>query len=794
MRFKELMKNNGYGYVKRLSEIGGVSFNMGRTDKGNLKTPHYAINKCIEMFEDISIVRTGIEQLAGFIFPNKNIKISSSDPKTVKFLENWYSLRSGAPEEIRNILQTNLICGNAPMEKRWIKAKNKDGTMSNVFDNFFSFNNMSLVYVNMEDMEGDSAYIIQLPVGTKSFYFMGEVHTPAFYKVTYMQQYQFVFKQIYGISIPHWKFALYKTGWSRDNIYGSSPLASAIDDGNIMNNIKSSWDTISKTRQIDRKILTPDVKDMNSVNIDQDKLDALGEELENSDKSFSLLSIPLKLVSNDIEVSGKYDLMEGVYDLLRRNLQTALLPNVLTPWSDTATTQGSEVSMPPFMSRLVAKQNEFIHWLNENVIGELRKHYTWLAEDATHVFDKPKIMGDEYYIRLVGDLISTQIMTSEQGKKYLLDIGVLDADIFELDKKTSSGFYKYGDGLDKDEKESLKKNLTEKVSDGFASFRSQLNIRHAKKPFSTSGWEEVYYKELGGHEIRLVQDSANKIWLLFDGLNFIEAYEDDVVSKKGAKTLFDEYVEVVRKSFEEFDNEETKEDVLIDELETEVQKEIEERLAKLFKNIGKNEVKKEGFLSANFLKKFDDVFSGFNAKINSIVSKTLGKVGVSIIEEDETLAGKPEQKTINMLKDKNKLLTDSLKSQVKTTSDKMLADIKTNLATGIAAGKDVKDIKSETEKQFNYENGVGWKFTRSIFTGSRSAAGLLRLKKYQQMGFEKFIWITREDSRVRPEHAKRNKKVYLIKDALEGRMPYPGGSTNFNKHPNFNCRCMARPF
>ncbi len=793
MRFKELFENKGYGSVKRLSEIGGVSFNMGRTDKNELKTPHYAINKCIEMFEDITIVRTGIEQLAGFIFPNKNIKISSSDPKTVKFLENWYSLRQNSPEEIRNILQTNLICGNAPMEKRWTKTKNADGTLSNIFDNFFSFNNMSLVYVNMEDMEGDSAYIIQLPVGTKSFYFMGEVRTPAFFRVTYMQQYQFVFKQVYGISIPHWKFTLYKTGWSRDNIYGSSALSSGIDDANIMYNIKSSWDTISKTRQIDRKILTPDVKDMNSINIDQDRLDALGEELENSDKSFSILSVPLKLVSNDIEVAGKYDLMEGVYDLIRRNLQTALLPNALTPWSDSATTQGSEVSMPPFMSRLVAKQNEFIHFLNINVIGELRKHYTWLAEDATHVFDKPKIMGDEYYINIVNSLIGSNIMNPEQGKKYLLDIGVLDEDIFLEEKKTSSGFYKYGDGLE-DSEESLKKKLTENVSDTFRSFQTQLNNRYKNKPFSTSGWQEVYFKEIGGRELRLVQDVNNQIWLLFDGLNFVESYEDDVVSKKGAKVIFEDYVDIVQKSFDLFDNEETQEDLLVSELEAEVKKEIEVRLAKLFKDIGKNEVKKEGFLSMNFLKKFDDIFTGFNTRIGSIVSDKMKKLGLSISNDDELTIGKPDDKVISMLKDKNELLTNSLKTQVKTTADKMLADIKTNISTGIAAGKDIKDIKAETEKQFNYEDGVGWKFTRSIFTGSRNAAGLLRLKKYQQMGFEKFMWISREDSKVRPDHVKRNKKVYLIQDALDGKMPYPGGSVNFDKYPNFNCRCISRGY
>ena len=600
MRFSEIMGVSGIKRVDRLSNIGGVNFNVGSTDKNESRTPHYEISQCLEIFETNSLVNSGISQLVGFIFPNKDIKIASKDKKTVEFLEKWYELRKHASEEVRNLLTTNIICGNAPMEKRYIKKKLKDGNEIHALDNFFSFNNMSIVYVNVEDMQGDEAYIVELPVGTKSFMFMGEIKTPQFFRVTYMQNYQFVFKQVYGIPIPKWKFTIYKSGWSRDNIYGRSMLASAIDDANVMKNIKSSWDTISKTRQIDHKILTPDVSDVNSLNIDPDRLEEIGEQLEQADKSYSLLSIPLKLVQQDIQTSGRYDLMENVYDLVRRNIQTSLLPNALTPWSDTATTQGTESAMPSFESRIIAKQNEFIAFLNGEIIDELRKTYPFIANDATHVFDKPKILSDDYYVRQIENLIRAEILTVEQGRKYIISMGILDEDLLNDAPSVSDGLYKRGSGVDDfDNINEPNEIISETVTSSFTSFRRRLNDRYKNKPFSTEGWKEVKFEEIGGHEVRLI-DSGKGDWLIFDGLNLIEQLEQESLDGKQINQIFKAYIEKIKEGFELVLDQETEEDKIIADLEKQIKKEIDSRLQILFKQIPKNTVKKEGFLSPNF--------------------------------------------------------------------------------------------------------------------------------------------------------------------------------------------------
>jgi hypothetical protein len=107
----------------------------------------------------------------------------------------------------------------------------------------------------------------------------------------------------------------------------------------------------------------------------------------------------------------------------------ALLPQHLTPWNDSATTQGSETAMPPFLLRIKALQQEFAHFLNSTIIAELRKIEPNLASDATYVFDEPMLMRQDEYVRMFNDLTNSGIITKEQSQKYLIKIGVLDETI-----------------------------------------------------------------------------------------------------------------------------------------------------------------------------------------------------------------------------------------------------------------------------------------------------------------------------------------------------------------------------
>jgi len=64
---------------------------------------------------------------------------------------------------------------------------------------------------------------------------------------------------------------------------------------------------------------------------------------------------------------------------------------------------------------------------------------------------------------------------------------------------------------------------------------------------------------------------------------------------------------------------------------------------------------------------------------------------------------------------------------------------------------------------------------------------LLKLKKWQMLGFENYEWITRNDEKVRESHAKKNHRVFKIEDALNAPAndydAYPGKAAN--------CRCTV---
>jgi len=728
MKFSELLnfKPNNPANIKKLSNLGAINFGKGITDKNKNRTPHYEIKSTIKSFNEIPIIKSSVEQLVSFIIPNKDIKIASSDPKSVEFLEQWHNDRYGFLNETKNLLTTNLICGNGYLERHYAETVNGD----KVLDNAFSLNDASRIYVNPDDINGPTAFLFEVPVGIKNFTYMGEEQAPTFRKVKYIKNYNWCYEMVYSIVVPYWKIIQYSSGWTQDNLYGSSPLTASIDACNIFQEIMNSWDTIARTRQIDQKLLSIDNSESSGMQFTQDQLSEFTEQLEADDgNSYKLIGVPLKVIQTDISTSQGFNLMEGVFDLLRRQIMMSLLPQHLTPWNDSATTQGSESAMPPFMLRLKSKQNELIKFMNHFILKELRKTYTWLAEDITYVFDEPKVMDDKYYIEKVISMTDSEIITKDEAREYLKQMGILDSEIFdrmEEDDTIDSG--KNNDREDKEDDNNRKDKEPEKpkidnselfsVSEalkkadiGFKIFKQRLNARHSKKPFSTEGWKQVSVKEIGGHKIRLVEATDN-IYLLFDGLQMIETYEKDVIDEKQAKQNMLNYVEKVKKSFDEFTDDVTEEDKAFDELQKDIEKEYSKRIDKFFKQISKTSKKTENFLSDRIFPKLDDVFKGFNAFIKDRVNKIVKKLNVNVIKDDEQ--GTLPTKTINDLKSKNKMMTDALTKNLQQVKDNQVSIIRTKLSNGIASGQKISDIRSDIEKDFNYDKGVRAKIDRAI--------------------------------------------------------------------------------
>lgn len=408
--------------VKDLGELGVLAFNFGVTDKNEIRTPHYEFEQIADMIENNPIVSSALNQYVEMLIPNEVVKIQSEDKRSVEFLEKWHSLRPKFLSEIKLLALTEIGFGNGPLQKCRVKAK--DGKGVPVLDNVYTYTDMRRIWVNPDDETGEKAYFLQIPIGMNKFWFGGEFKVPMMHNVTYIKNYNYMVKQLWGIWINKEEMALLKTGFSLNNLYGRSVLASGIDAHNVFKEIISSWDTIARTRSLDQTIMTPKDADTAALLNDKAKKNII-ETLEDNGSSFKFLPVPIEFGTQHIEVSGKYDLMEGVFDLVRRMLIMSLLPQHLTPWSDTATTQGAEASTPPFIARLKSKQKQLIQFLNENVIGELRKVYTWLDEDATYVFDLP-VLDEGKYIDTIINLYEKGFITKLQASDYFEKIGVAE--------------------------------------------------------------------------------------------------------------------------------------------------------------------------------------------------------------------------------------------------------------------------------------------------------------------------------------------------------------------------------
>ena len=107
-----------------------------------------------------------------------------------------------------------------------------------------------------------------------------------------------------------------------------------------------------------------------------------------------------------------------------------LLPQFLTPWGESSTTQGSESSLPPFLARIKCKQGEFIQFLNNNLMNKLLLENPELSEDATFVLDAPEIMGETYYIKMITGLKRDGLITSQQAITWMKHLGIIDESIF----------------------------------------------------------------------------------------------------------------------------------------------------------------------------------------------------------------------------------------------------------------------------------------------------------------------------------------------------------------------------
>lgn len=186
--------------------------------------------------------------------------------------------------------------------------------------------------------------------------------------------------------------------------------------------------------------------------------------------------------------------------------------------------------------------------------------------------------------------------------------------------------------------------------------------------------------------------------------------------------------------------------------------------------------------------KFKKLKKNYSINLQSIFNKTFDRASLSGIELGSDKAGK-----FNIRK-KVMAVAKMMSDDIDTISNEQSQNVARVVAQSYGMGLPSTKLKMQVKDELGKSD---FKVDRAVRTGTAYLSSLTKLLTWYEQGFREYEWILGKDDKVtRPSHKRRHRKVYKIKDALEGRAPIPGrvpnadGSVNLSE--SMNCRCGLR--
>jgi SPP1 gp7 family putative phage head morphogenesis protein len=768
-----------------VTRLGAITFpsNIWKEEK---RTPHYEMDKAIEMYQTRPMINSGVKQLARFICGD-TINIKSSDPRTHDFLNKWLDMRKVFDNEVFNMAISGLVTGNIFVERDW-KQLVSGGW---VLDNAFNINDTSRVYLNLDWRGDEDAYwLYEVPIEVRTYGFGGENKTPKFWKINYVYGSYLFAKMIWAIPIHKSKIAHCKIGWSKDMIYGRSFLASAIDDGEILTEILKDYSVIARYRALGRKIFSIGTLEDPATPEDIDKLSCDLKQVQ--DEDHIILNKPLK--SEPLSFTGENDPMTSQLEFLQKDMSSGIIPNYLTPWNaDVNKATANEVKIP-FQLEIESFKSDLLNFLNNLIIGDLRKAYPWISSDASFTLGNVSLDSRADRIEEGLKLYQANIVTLNELRDTIGMDTLPGGDVFYKDIASANIVQ---------QKQSVTE--TKAVFDmPTAPFTEQARITYTvtddgewlkKAPLSAKIINPAVSKKVNvnGRVIRLIKsEEGYSIW---DGATLMKSFEPD--EKKSADAYFDNYKENKNKALEDYYENDLPEHEVMDDFFDEVKRLNAEIISDLFKEIPKSKVKAEKYLKEqmvlgkDILPKMDGIFDKFNDRISDIVNKvskdllgiSIGKVDVlgRDVEADEA--------TQKELGEQSEVLKSRMTQELKSMNDKMKTDVFRQLADGISEGKHPSEIQQALKDKYaswkRKENPQDWQISRVVRTELSNSAIMMKLTKWKNMGFNKVEHLTKIDDKTGEKDRKFNHKIfdieYLMKNS-DDRIPL---------HPSCRCSYVA---
>lgn len=760
-----------------VTKLGAIKFpqNIFKDDK---RTPHYEMDKCMDLYETRPLVNSGIKQMARFICGDK-VTVTSADKVTHDFLNKWIKMRRDFDGEVFNMIITGLVTHNVAVEKTWKKMEN--GLLC--LDNIYNCNDVSRIYKNIDYRGNDDEFwLYEVPIEVRTFPFQGEIRTPKFWKVNYVYGSYLFTKMIWAIPIHKAKFGHCKIGWSRDMIYGRSFLASCIDDGEILKEIIKNYSVIARYRAIGRKIFSIGSPEAEATIDDIDKLE---NDLKNiNDSDHIIINKPLK--SEPLSYTGENDPMTDEINFLRKEIAGGLVPNFLTSWNDEVNRATAGEIKIPFQLEINSFKTDFIQFLNTTIIDDLRMVYPWIAEDATFSFGHVDLDSKEEKLNWGMQLYQMNVITLNELRK-MCDYEVLEnGDVFNKDLPTPSDFKPGTVPLSQSVKVKPK-GISDKSGATFSE-KATANeddtkwLREMKKDSPI-----VKRADVKGLILRMTRDDDG--FNVYDGKALIKNFEYD--EREVANLFFDRTKEKRQEATEMFYDGELPEDKIVEDFYDEVKKLNSEIIDEVFNEIKVSSYKEGVVLGTDMLPKLDSVFKKFNDRIGGVVANAmqrilgmnLGKFSLLGMDVDADAQATKE------LTAQSDVLKGRVNQQFKTMNEEMKNDIYRHLSDGIVARKSPADIKRELKDTYSNfkvkENPQDYQIDRIVRTELANASVMMKLQKWKTMGFKKVMHITVLDNATGDKDKSFNRKPFEIDYLLmnkEDRIPL---------HPNCRCQYVA---
>ena len=390
MNLKEL-----FGIKQPLSNLGTNKFRLS-LDKEFFKTPHFVIEKVLQILETKPHLINGLRQLVRFIL--NEIQFTSKDEKSIKFMNEWADKRE-MYNELFNFTLLLIGCGTAYTEP--IKGKTKGGFM---LDNLLTFPDPSIVYKNLRSTSDDDYWIVQVPMTVMEY----NDKKIRLFPIHYINGSRFFKKMVWGFEVNKYQLQQYTFGWSRTRDYGWGLLNSAIDNEDTSEEILKNWALIAKYRSLGKKIIG--FYNESGEPVDMGELDRIRDEFADMEEEDSLL-INKKFVSEDLAFTGTDNLMQNELEFLRKSSGGALTPNFMTAFSQDSSMATAAEAKVPFALEINALQKELERIFNNMIVEPLKKENSFLKDDLKLILKAPNLYSRNENFMNVSQLYNMRAAT-----------------------------------------------------------------------------------------------------------------------------------------------------------------------------------------------------------------------------------------------------------------------------------------------------------------------------------------------------------------------------------------------